>query len=233
MTEPNSINEGYEEYYLRTNPPSGANYQRKAKGYKRRFARLLDEAHFSSVLDIGCATGMLTNYLCRRCKDVVGVDCNAALIEVAKRNVPAEFVVDDALHYTATCERTFDVVFVLDLLEHLQRDHTVELLTNIRKILNDGGFAVVRVPNANCIHSMGMFYCDWTHYTPFTERTILHVANVAGFSRVEFCNQFRMHNFKGKIKACINAVLIPLLVWLRGGHKVKVFYRNLVVQMYK
>ena len=234
MTDSGQGKRGYEEYYLRLNPPTAGNYQKKARGYARRFARLLDAAEISSCLDLGCGTGMLTNYLCRRgCDDVVGVDCNERLVEMAAGNVRAEFVVDDAAHYLGACERKFDVIFLLDLLEHIHHDDVVELLMKVQAALNEGGFAIVRTPNMNCLQAAGMFYCDWTHRTPFTEGTLYDVARLAGFSRVVFCNQFRMQNFKGKVRACINAVVVPALVWLRGGRKVKVYYRNLVAQLFK
>jgi len=234
MSDSGQPHRGYEEYYLRVNPPDGGNYARKARGCSRRFARLLDAADISSCLDLGCGTGMLTGFLSRRgYEQVVGVDCNEKLIEVAKSNVEAEFVVDDACRYLETCGRTFDVIFLLDLLEHIHRDDVVELLTKVHVALNGGGFAVVRTPNMNCLQAAGMFYCDWTHVTAFTEGTLFDVAQLAGFSRVEFCNQFRMQNFKGKIRACINAAVIPALMWLRGGKKVKVYYRNLVAQLFK
>jgi SAM-dependent methyltransferase len=228
------VKRGYEKYYLHENPPAAENYRRKARGYHRRFGRILDGESISSCLDLGCATGMLVNYLCQRgYKDVVGVDCNESLVDVARRNVPAEFVADDAVHYTATCGRKFDVVFLLDLLEHLDRDRTVELMTHVREVLSDGRFAVVRVPNLNALHATGAFYGDWTHCTPFTERALFHVARLAGFSRVELCGQFRMQNFKGKIKACIRTPLTRFLLWLRGGHKVTVYYPNIIAKLHK
>ncbi len=235
MSDETPEKRGYEKYYLYENPSDADNYRRKARGYSRRFGRILDAEDISSCLDVACATGLLANYLCRRgCKDVVGVDLNESLVAVARRNVPdAEFVADDAVHYTAACGRKFDVVFLLDLLEHLDRQRVVELLTNVREILNDGRFAVVRVPNLNCIHSTGAFYGDWTHCTPFTERALFHIAKLGGFSRVELCGQFRMQNFKGKIKACIRTPLTRLLVWLRGGHNVRVYYPNVVAKLYK
>ncbi len=226
--------DGYEQYYLQVNPPDQANYRRKARGYERRFGRLLSRESIRSCLDLGCATGMFTSYLCSRgYQDVVGVDLNEALVEVARGNVQAQFVVDDALHYVATCGRSFDAVFLLDLLEHLQRDRIVHFLTDVRGCLNDGGFALVRVPNMNSLLAAGKFYGDWTHVTPFTERSLYHMAKLAGFARTEMCGQFRMQNFKGKIKACINSVIVPTLLWLRGGHKVKVYYSNLIAKLSK
>ena len=225
--------DGFEDYYLRLNPPDRAYYQKKARGYDRRFGRILDAAKVQSVLDLGCATGLLSNYLCQRgCRDVVGVDVNEQLIEVARRNVPAQFVADDAAHYLATCGRKFDVIFMLDLLEHVPREKIVELLRLARQAVNDGGFVLVRTPNMNCFLSAGQFYGDWTHLTPFTERALEHVARQAGFSRLVHCNQFRMQNFKGKIRACINAVLLWVTFRLRGGHQPKVYQRNLVAQLH-
>ncbi|MHC4982769.1 MAG: class I SAM-dependent methyltransferase [Planctomycetota bacterium] len=229
-----SDSSGYEKYYLRENPPEAEYYLRKARGYHRRFRRLLDGENISSCLDLACATGLLANYLRQRvCSDVVGVDTNAELIEIARRNVSAQFVADDAVHYTRVCGRKFDAVFLLDILEHLDRRRVTELLVNVRGLLNEGRFAIVRVPNMNCIHAAGAFYGDWTHSTPFTERTLGHVAELAGFTRVEFCGQFRMQNFKGKLKACVRTLLTKALFWLRGGHKVKVCYPNIVAKLYK
>jgi len=233
MTEGISDERAFADRYLKVNPADEANYARKARGYARRYERILAEAAPDSVLDLGCASGLLTNWLCRRgCKDVVGVDLSAPLIEVARKNVPAEFVVDDAAHYVRTCGRKFDVVFMTDLLEHIEKPAVLDLLRGVREILNEGGFAIVRVPNLNCLGGAGWFYSVWVHVTPFTERSLCYVAEQAGFSRTVFCNQFRMQNFKGKIRACINAIVVPAVVWLRGGRKVKVYYRNLVARLY-
>jgi 2-polyprenyl-3-methyl-5-hydroxy-6-metoxy-1,4-benzoquinol methylase len=231
--ESTKSNVGYEEYYLRNNPPTARNYEKKGRGYHRRFGRILDEAKAQSVLDIGCATGMLTRYLVGRgYRRVVGIDLNAKLIEVARQNVQTEFVADDAVHFAATCKEKFDIIFLLDILEHLERPQVEELLRHVRGLLNDGGFALVRTPNMNCLHSSGSFNYDWTHITPFTEGSLFHVATLAGFGRVEHCNQFRMQNFKAKIKACINALIVPTLIWLRGGKKAKVFYYCLVAKLH-
>ncbi len=232
MDSPKS-NAGYEEYYLRNNPPTARTSEKTGRGYHRRFGRILDGAKARSVLDLGCATGMLTRYLCGRgYRRVVGVDLNAQLIEVARANVQAEFVADDAIHYAAACREKFDIVFLLDILEHLERPRVVELLGHVRGLLNDDGFALVRTSNMNCLHAAGAFYYDWTHVTPFTEASLYHVAMLAGFGRVEHCDQFRMQNFKGKVKACLNALIVPTLIWLRGGKKAKVFYNCLVAQLY-
>lgn len=233
MSEPQPTGPGYEEYYLRTNPPTEANYRRKAAGYERRLGRLLNQVKPRSVLDLGCATGMLTKYLVEKGCDAVGVDINPKLVEIARRNVQAEFHVADAAEFAKTCDQKFDLVLLLDILEHIPRDEVVDLLATVRNLISEDGFVLVRTPNMNAIHVAGMFYVDWEHLTPFTERSLLHVAKLAGYSRIDFVPQFAMQNFKGKIKALINHCLVRALVWLRGGHKVRVTYRNLLAKLYR
>ncbi len=225
------IKEGYEEYYLRVNPPTKRNYERKARGYRRRFAKLLDELDPATCLDVASGTGMFASYLRRRGHEVTGVDLNAALVDVARKNVDAEFFADDGCHFMETSGRKFDFISMLDLLEHVPHEGVVDMLKAARGALNDGGTLLVQVPNMNCLHGAGMFYVDWTHSTPFTERSLEHVARLAGFGRITHCPQFRMQTSKGKIKAMLRGILMPFLLWLRGGHKVKVHYRHLIVEL--
>jgi hypothetical protein len=83
------------------------------------------------------------------------------------------------------------------------------------------------------VMSQGSFRDDFTHQTGFTEQSIEQVAKLAGFSAIEMLNQFKMQNFKGKLKAIINWLLHKVLLWLRGGTKCTVFYRNLYVVLRK
>lgn len=229
-SNPPTGNDGYEAYYLQVNPPREENYRRKARGYHRRFAALLGRLEPRSVLDLGCGTGMLCKYLVDSgVSQVVGVDLNPALAERAREMVPqAEILCREAGEYARTCERRFDLIFLLDVIEHVPRERVVGLLASIRGLLNDGGALLVRTPNLNSLHAAGGFFVDFTHVTPFTERSLEHVSRMAGYTGFELVPQFRMQNAKGKLKACLNALVIPTLVWLRGGHKVKVFYRNLI-----
>ena len=223
---------GYEEYYLRVNPPTEANYRRKARGYERRFGAILDRARPRYVLDLGCGTGLLCWTLARRGYDVTGVDLNPALLAAARSNVPeANFVRSDAVAFAESCDRRFDVVFLLDLLEHIHRDRVVDLLAAVRTRVAPGGFVLVRTPNMNCLMAAGNFHVDWTHITAFTEGSLLHVARRAGFQRVEHCNQFRMQTFNGKVQAVCNAVVHRAVVWLQGRKQPEVRYRNLVARL--
>ena len=232
MTHSEATGQGYDRFYLQRNPAGGADYLKAAKGYERKLGPLLPDPPGATCLDLGCGTGMLAGYLRGRGHDnVVGVDLNDHLVAVARANVSAEFVVDDVVHYVATCGRTFDAIFLLNILEHIEPEKVIGFLTDVRSALNDNGFALVRAPNVACLMGAGHFHDDFTHKTALTENSLRQVAAAAGFDRVELCNQFRMQNFTGKRKACVSWCIHRLVNAVRGGKKYKVYYRNLYARL--
>ncbi|MGA2283482.1 MAG: class I SAM-dependent methyltransferase [Candidatus Dormibacteria bacterium] len=101
----------------------------------------------SAVLDLGAADGsvaaMLKELGCR----VWGVERDPIAAEEATRYCE-EVAVDD-LNELDLADRfpgqRFDVVLMLDILEHLTRP--VELLRRVGSVLADGGWGVISVPN--------------------------------------------------------------------------------------
>lgn len=88
-----------------------------------RFTREFLDAHIEAddtVLDVGCHEGHLTRYMAARCRRVIGVDRDAALVARARAfGTPpnVEFRVGD-VRALGTAER-FDVVCLHHVLEHL------------------------------------------------------------------------------------------------------------------
>jgi len=223
---------GYEDYYLTRHAPDLANYEKAARGYRRKLAVVLAEAPVSSCLDLGCGSGMLAYYLRRDvAEDVVGVDACGPLLEVARQRVEAEFVRADATEYLAACGRRFSVVFLMNLLEHIPREQVAAFLSGVRKVIEPGGCAIVRAPNWNCLGGAGHFADDLTHCTPLTDASLRQAARQAGFTGVEFLNQFRMQSLSGKARAAANWCLHRAVFRLRGGRMPKVFHRNLYAKL--
>jgi SAM-dependent methyltransferase len=227
MTEP-SKQKGYEDYYLRANPSTKKDYDRKARGYDRKIGPILRLRRPKICLDLGCGSGLFSHYLKQAGVEiVVGVDMNEPLLQVARQNVSAEFVRADATQYAAGCGRTFDAIFLLNILEHIPREKVVQFLSDTKRCLNPGGWALVRAPNINCLGGAAHFCDDFTHVSPFTDASLEQAAREAGFDGVEFCNQFAMQKFKGKCMACLNWLVHRMVFALRGGRMPRVFHRNL------
>jgi 2-polyprenyl-3-methyl-5-hydroxy-6-metoxy-1,4-benzoquinol methylase len=110
--------------------------------------RLLDRAPAqATVLDIGCWSGFNGRYLMRqRCCDVVGVEPDpemAALASVDYKMVHC-MTIEEALETTLRHE-TFDVILLLDVLEHLLDPNS--LLRQLRGHVRETGHVLVSVPN--------------------------------------------------------------------------------------
>lgn len=104
-----------------------------------------------SVLDVACGTGEFVSVMRNGCTDILGIDFEPAMIDVAKKQVPdADFLVAGLFDFDLG--RTFDLVscnyetvnFALD------REQLLKLFANVAKHLNKGGIFVFdfKTPNA-------------------------------------------------------------------------------------
>ena len=108
------------------------------------------------VLDLGCGRGELSCEAARRGAHVVGVDYSQAAIELACQRLeilePKErervvLILEDVCQISFP-DGSFDVIFMVDLYEHLQPQEIEEVLRKVRKILAPGGKLIIHTgPN--------------------------------------------------------------------------------------
>ncbi|MBN1515394.1 class I SAM-dependent methyltransferase [Candidatus Sumerlaeota bacterium] len=112
--------------------------------------RLLDviEKHITNkgrMLDIGCSFGWFLDVAAERGWQTFGIEPSEIAIETARAGkhqlLHGEF---PAAHFPG---EQFDVVAMMDVLEHLPHGH--DALREINKILRPGGLLVLKVPNRN------------------------------------------------------------------------------------
>ena len=99
------------------------------------------------VLDIGCGEGLGTWLLAAECGYAKGVDFDADLIAVAKKNWPsekAEFTCEDVL---AMQSGEFDAVVSFDVIEHILPANADAFLRGIAAQLTPFGIAIIGTPN--------------------------------------------------------------------------------------
>jgi SAM-dependent methyltransferase len=94
------------------------------------------------ILDIGCGTGTMLGEL-RRFGDVYGVDAEPAAVEFchAQGETQVELASGDTVPHP---DSSFDVVSLLDVIEHVDDDQT--LLAEAWRVLRPGGQLLVTVP---------------------------------------------------------------------------------------
>lgn len=100
------------------------------------------------VADIGCATGIFTNYISRNYKNkpgkVMGVDISSVAIERAREKYPdLDFIVSDIKEFSDDYKDTQDIVVCLETLYYIEPDKRQEAITQLASTLKNDGFLVI------------------------------------------------------------------------------------------
>ncbi len=153
---------------------------------------MLDGAPPSRVLDIGCSSGLLSEYVRDRGHHVTGVD----VVEVpGVRDRMDTFIrADLSRGIPAETGSGFDVIIAGDIIEHLPRPS--ETLREIRGLLRPGGQVLLSVPNFGHWYPRarvftGLFgydrrgILDDTHLRFFTRRILRRLVRRCGFDILE------------------------------------------------
>jgi SAM-dependent methyltransferase len=180
----------YSLHYSKWHGESDEYFAASAQFHRQLLAPILLNINCGAqILDIGCGTGLLVNALQQTgFQQVSGIDISPQQIAVAlKRGLPCRLVDE---HYLANEARiapnSLDVVFLLDVLEHLEVDKQLPLLSSVHALLRPGGGMVVSVPNANSTFAMRWRHVDWTHHASFTEHSLEFVVRNAGFETISY-----------------------------------------------
>lgn len=156
--------------------------------YKRLIARhLADTEKTARIVDLACGHGDLLQS-CRHAGflNLEGIDNSPEQVDLAHRK-GADMVEHASIEdYLDKSNGAFDVVFLMDILEHLERGASLKLLTNIHARMSDKGKVIIHVPNAEGIHGMRMRYGDLTHEIAFTRRSMTQLLRAAGFMSANY-----------------------------------------------
>ncbi len=141
------------------------------------------------VLDMGCAQGHLLAILQRvGYTHLTGVDVSASLIQQARSLVTQDVTLHVADVQSFLAERadaSYDVIFFHDVLEHIPRELTIEVLSEFHRALKPGGILSLRVPNMASLLASYNAHIDFTHVTQFAEFALFQVLEQAGFDATQ------------------------------------------------
>ncbi|MBN2453865.1 MAG: class I SAM-dependent methyltransferase [Candidatus Omnitrophica bacterium] len=122
-----------------------------------KFQRALELAaplHGKSVLDIGCGRAELIYYCVKRGARAHGIDYSAAAIELAKETIsrlPQELAMMAKATVgeigTFETNENYDVVFMVEIAEHMYGWQLKEAFEKILDMLKPGGTLIVMTPN--------------------------------------------------------------------------------------
>lgn len=151
----------------------------------------------SKVLEIGCATGFMGEYLIKNKKcEVVGVDLGHAEVNEARKRLAA--VIEGDIEREDTLRKIkgkYDVIFASALIEHLKDPNLA--IKNWKKFLKKDGFLVVTTPNIahwSIRVSLLLGKFDYQEYG-ILDNTHLHFFTTKTFKDLFTKNGYRVEEF--------------------------------------
>ncbi|MBI2597474.1 class I SAM-dependent methyltransferase [Candidatus Daviesbacteria bacterium] len=173
--------------------------------YKRfnEVLKFVDEVK-GPFLDIGCHSGTFSQKILNKTgsKQIYGLDISKPAIQKIKTRIPfGNFKCADATHLPYK-DNFFDAVFCLEMLEHV--DYPRNIISEIKRVLKKGGYALILVPTDNKLFKI--IWTLWTLYYPVWKH-----AHVQSFTNSSLENLIKENKLRIKEVKKFNLNMLKLI----------------------
>ena len=232
----------YEDYFESIYEPSNIltpeDYENSSNAFDADYGNFLPRSRDAKILDIGCGAGHFLYYLKKKGYiHYLGIDSSQSQIDFCKQNVTSNVELADAFDFLKATENEFDAISMNDVLEHIPKEHVMNLLEMIYRSLKSKGVLLCRVPNMSNPFAIDSRYRDFTHECGFTEKSIYQVVYVAGFREINIrAPQFHSRSLKSylsKIIVSIFHAFLRKLFWHQGFTAPNILSNRLIVMAEK
>jgi ubiquinone/menaquinone biosynthesis C-methylase UbiE len=104
-----------------------------------------------TVLDLGCGIGRVARYVAPLCREIWAVDASETMLDYARKRLAdlpnVRFVQGAGASLPDVPSASFDVVYSMLTLQHVEREHAFLLLRELRRILKPDGRTFLTFPN--------------------------------------------------------------------------------------
>lgn len=187
--------------------------------FDRNFKKILPNNKEVKILEIGFGTGFFIKYLLSNgYKNIYGIELSPEETEFVKKNIYNNVeCVESTEDFLDKHKNDYDFIFMFDVLEHIPKDKTIDLLMKIKQALRSGGIFIARVPNASNPFNVNQFGNDFTHEFIYTARSLSQVNKIAGFSEIKIL-PFKEENISwhGRITNITQKIMFPLIKLIIG-----------------
>ena len=166
--------------------------KKHTRQYDLEFLEFTNAEPSMSILEIGCGTGIFSRYLLEKgFTNVVCLDLDKRLAPALADLDPFQVVFEEAETYVTSISgtRTFDLIVLHDVLEHLPLEKACSTFKSLHSVLAVGGRILIRVPNLSSPWGANLFYGTFEHITPYSPDRILEFAELTDFKVIEMAGQ--------------------------------------------
>ena len=133
-------------------------------GYVSICLNLIESYKNKRILDAGCGDGRFLSELKNRgAINLYGIDYSERAVSFAKIFIPEANIQIGDLFSLPYKDGFFDVIFLIEVLEHIQLDKVNSVLKELRRVLKKDGELVVTVPS-------NLIPVNIKHYQHFSEK---------------------------------------------------------------
>jgi 2-polyprenyl-3-methyl-5-hydroxy-6-metoxy-1,4-benzoquinol methylase len=155
--------------------------------YEDNYARYFPADKAARILCVSCGPGYLVKLLTERgYQDVEGIDSfpdKIAWAEKRQLNCQVAFAFD---FLEAAADRSYDLIFCEQELNHLSKDEILEFLALCKSKLRPGGrFVCFALNGANPITGAEALAQNFDHQNSFTEYSLRQVLDHSGFDNID------------------------------------------------
>jgi len=203
--------------------------------HKRLIQEHLPKDKKIAILDLACGHGALIASLKNEgYHDLLGIDHSSEQVALAYKLGISEVRKEDLnLFLEGSRTKRYDLIFLMDILEHLEKQEVFDVLDRVNLLLNDGGMVVIHVPNAAGIFGMRIRYGDFTHQNAFTPQSVKQVLHACGLGDVSvFEDKPVIHGIKSFVRYLLWQMLtapLRLLLIAETGTTRHILSQNILV----
>ena len=182
----------YRDYYkTHILPRKGAvtiyRLKKAKKVFDLHFGRFLPGNLEAEILDVGCGAGNLVYWMQQAgYKNARGIDSSVDQIEAGKELEIENLEVADLLDVLKESRDHFDLIFMRDVLEHIEKEHILPMLDMCLIALKPGGRLVMQMPNGASPVVGRVLYGDFTHESAYTETSLSQLLLLSGYNDLQF-----------------------------------------------
>lgn len=207
-----------------------------AKSYfDNNFLQYMPKDKTVKILEVGCGNGRyiermrLLGY-----SNITGIDISEDQINFAKNQLKLDCVFQsDAISWLENSNKKYDLIFCLDVMEHLELDELIKITKLIWGSLETKGSLIVQVPNSISPFSP-VFHGDLTHKRAFTKTSLRQLFIHNGFNEVAIIeSKIKNLSFSTKIRQLIYSFILRPIFYLcsiviHGNNEAGNYTQNLI-----